>query len=75
MSFVVFFFYKITFSESFLRNTISVKQFGSRSGPTFCWVWSGSKLLNFEYNFGICFCSVFSVKSVTFCVVETVMFV
>ena len=26
------------------RNTISVKQFGSRSGHAFCWARSGSKL-------------------------------
>ena len=32
------------FSKNYFRNNISVKQFGSRSGPTFCPSWSGSKL-------------------------------
>ena len=36
---VCWFFFKLLF-----RNTISVKQFGSRSGPTFCHVRSGSKM-------------------------------
>ena len=30
-------FSKSTFSKNSYRNTISVQQFGSRSGPTFCW--------------------------------------
>ena len=32
------FFFKIKFLENFFRNTISVKQYGSRSGLTFCQV-------------------------------------
>ena len=30
------FFFKLLFSKQIFRNTISVKQFGSRSDPTFC---------------------------------------
>ena len=38
-------FFKITFSEIFFQEHYqSVKQFGPRSGPTFCRSWSGSKL-------------------------------
>ena len=33
-----------TFSKESFRNIISVKQLGSRSGPTFCRPWSGFKL-------------------------------
>ena len=32
------------FLKKSFRNTISVKQIGSRSGPTFCWAWSGSNM-------------------------------
>ena len=32
------------FQKKSFRNTISVKQFGSRSGPMVCWAWSGSKM-------------------------------
>ena len=39
---VPWFFSKSTFSKNSFRNTISVKQFGSRSGLTTCWPWSGS---------------------------------
>ena len=35
LSSAVFFSFKINFYEKFFRNTISVKYFGSRSGPTF----------------------------------------
>ena len=39
------FFFKITiFTKFFQEYYQSVKQFGSRSGPTFCRGWSGSKL-------------------------------
>ena len=42
---ILFFFLSQVFKISF-RNTISVKQFGYRSGPTtFCQAWSGSRLL------------------------------
>ena len=38
-------FFKINFFEKFFQECYqSVKQFGSRSGPTFCQAWSGSKL-------------------------------
>ena len=38
-------FFLINFLQNILRNTVSVsKQFGSRSGPTFCRFWFGSKL-------------------------------
>ena len=39
-----FFFSKSIFSLFFFKNITSVKQFESRSGPTFCRAWSGSKL-------------------------------
>ena len=39
------FFHNKLFKKKYFRNTISVKQFGSRSGPTFCWSWSGSKMV------------------------------
>ena len=40
-----FFFFKIDFFKKFLQKYYqSVKQFGSRSGPTECRSWSGSKL-------------------------------
>ena len=45
--FVVFcwLFSKINFFKKFFQEHCqSVKQFGSRSVPTFCWSWSGSKL-------------------------------
>ena len=39
------FFFKISFCENFFQEYHkSVKQFGSRSGPTLCRVGSGSKL-------------------------------
>ena len=41
------FFKKLSFSKNSFRNTFSyqsVKHLGSRSGPTFCRSWSGSKL-------------------------------
>ena len=38
------FFFLLNFFKKSFRITISVKQFGSRSGPTFCRAWSGSKL-------------------------------
>ena len=42
---ICWFFSKSTFFEKFFQKyQQSVKQFGSRSGPTFCRVWSGSKL-------------------------------
>ena len=37
-------FSKLTFSKNSFGNTISVKHFRPRSGPTFCRSWSGSKL-------------------------------
>ena len=38
-------FFKINFFEKFIQKyDQSVKQFGSRSGPTFCRTWSGFKL-------------------------------
>ena len=37
------FFFKI-FKKFFQEHYQRVKQFGSRSGPTFCWSWSWSKL-------------------------------
>ena len=38
-------FFKINFFEKFfLEYHLNVKQFGSRSGPTLCRAWSGSKL-------------------------------
>ena len=40
-----FFYYKIKFFKKFFQEfDQSVKQFGSRSGPTFCRAWSGSYL-------------------------------
>ena len=37
--------FKINFSEKFFQEYhLSVKQIGSRSGPTFCRAWSGSNL-------------------------------
>ena len=46
MLFVVWWFFsKWTFSKNSSRNTISVKQFGSRSGLMLCQAWSGSKQL------------------------------
>ena len=42
-----FFFSNKLFAKNSFSNCQhyqSVKQFGSRSGPTFCWAWSGSKL-------------------------------
>ena len=40
-------FFKINFLEKFFQEQYkSVKQFGSRSGPTLCWSWSGSKLFS-----------------------------
>ena len=46
MLFVVcwFFFSKSAFLKNSFRKTISVKQLGSRSGPTFYKPWSGTKL-------------------------------
>ena len=42
---VCWFFFKIIFFENFFQEYHqSVKQFGSRSGPTSCRAWSGSKL-------------------------------
>ena len=39
------FFFKINYFKKFFQEYHqSVKQFGSRSGPTFCLAWSGSKL-------------------------------
>ena len=40
----IFFFFKLNFQKKSFRNTLSVKQFGTRSGPTKCRAWSGSKL-------------------------------
>ena len=38
-------FFKINFFKKFFhKHYQSVKKFGSRSGPTICWSWSGSKL-------------------------------
>ena len=38
-------FFKLNFFKKFFQEHYqSVKQFGSRSGPTLCWAWSGSKL-------------------------------
>ena len=37
-------FSKFSISKKSFRNTISVKQFGSRSRLMLCWSWSGSKL-------------------------------
>ena len=48
--FFFFFFFKLTFSKKSFRNTISVRQFGSRSGLTFCQAWSGSKLFTKVIN-------------------------
>ena len=43
---VCWFFFKINFFEKFFQEyDQSVNQFASRSGLTFCWAWSGSKLL------------------------------
>ena len=43
--FFVCLFFKLTFSKKiFQEYHQSVKQFGSRSGPTFCRAWYGSKL-------------------------------
>ena len=40
-----FFFFKLTFfKKTFQEYHQCIKQFGSRSGPTFCRGWSGSKL-------------------------------
>ena len=38
------FCFKINFKKFLQEHYQSVKCFGSRSGPTFCWSWSGSKL-------------------------------
>ena len=44
-------FSKLTFSKKFLpEHYQSVKWYGSRSGPTFCWPWSGSKLFEKVVN-------------------------
>ena len=38
-------FFKINFLKNFFpQHNQFVKRFGSRSGPTFCWSWSGSKV-------------------------------
>ena len=42
------FFSKQIFSKNSFRNTIKVKQFISRSGPTFCQACSGSSLQRFS---------------------------
>ena len=42
--FIHWFVSKSTFLKNSFSNIISVQQFGSRSGPTFCRAWSGSKL-------------------------------
>ena len=42
--FLINFFQKKKKKKCFQEYHQSVKQFGARSGPTFCWAWSGSKL-------------------------------
>ena len=37
-------FFKIKIYEKFFLKNDQCQQFGSRSGQTFCWAWSGSKL-------------------------------
>ena len=44
LSFMGFLLKSNFFKEILQEYHQSVKQFGSRSGPTFCWAWSGSKL-------------------------------
>ena len=39
-----YFFFFFFFSKYSFGIAINGKQFGSRSGPTFCWAWSASKL-------------------------------
>ena len=41
---ICWYFSKPLFSKNYFRNTTSVKHFGSRSGPTCCRSWYGSKL-------------------------------
>ena len=50
MSFADFSFSKIEFLKYSFRIIISVKLFGSRSGPTLCWAWSGPKLFSIWYR-------------------------
>ena len=41
---LLIFFRNQLFSKNYFRRYQSVKQFEPRSGPTFCWAWSGFKL-------------------------------
>ena len=43
-NFSCFYFFCKYFKKIFQVHYQSVKRFGSRAGPTFCWSWSGSKL-------------------------------